>query len=381
MPQDERRHALHSDAPAAVPLSDTKPEVNRAIYGARASSAGFSGQISCQAGRIASDDIAIIDAADDATQAVRASKTGSYQRRADEWKLQANLAAEELMAMGEQILASLIAEQVAYHNYTTAQTQIQQAQAVQSFLQSKFTSETFYIWMQSQLSGLYYQYYRFACDTARRAELTVKQELMRPELDQTQYIQFNYWDTGHQGLLSGEALFLDLKRLEMAYHDNNKRELEMTRQISLRQLDPLALLTLRITGSCTITVPEWLYDLDTPGLYMRRIKTSPSTIPSVVGPYVNVSATLTLQSSTVRTSSLLANGIYGRTGQDDTRFTDYFGSTDTIVTSTGTGDSGMFETNLHDERFLPFEGAGAVSVWNLALPSQIRLSTTAPSTT
>ena len=32
----------------------------------------------------------------------------------------------------------------------------------------------------------------------------------RPELDQTQFIQYNYWDSGHQGLLSGEALFLGL---------------------------------------------------------------------------------------------------------------------------------------------------------------------------
>ena len=38
--------------------------------------------------------------------------------------------------------------------------------------------------------------------------------------------------------------------MEMAYHDNNKRELELTRHVSLRQLDPLALLTLRLTGSC-----------------------------------------------------------------------------------------------------------------------------------
>lgn len=29
----------------------------------------------------------------------------------------------------------------------------------------------------------------------------------------------------------------------------------------------------------------------------------------------------------------------------------------------------MFETNLHDERFLPFEGAGAISAWKLDLPS------------
>jgi hypothetical protein len=215
--------------------------------------------------------------------------------------------------------------------------------------------------MQSQLSGLYYQYYRFACDTARRAEQTMKQELMRPELDQTQYIQFNYWDSGHQGLLSGEALFLNVKQLEMAYHDNNKRELELIRHVSLRQLDPVALFTLRATGACNINVPEWLYDRDTPGHYMRRIKSVALSIPAVVGSYTNINATLTLQSSTVRVSSELANGVYARTGQDDARFVDYFGSTDMIVTSSSSNDSGMFETNLREDRFLPFEGAGAAA--------------------
>ena len=121
---------------------------------------------------------------------------------------------------------------------------------------------------------------------------------MRPELDQTQFIQFNYWDTGHQGLLSGEALHLDIKRMEMAYHDNNKRELELTKHVSLRQLDPLALLSLRITGSCTVTVPEWLYDRDCPGHYMRRIKSISVSVPSVVGPYTSVNCTVTLQGST-----------------------------------------------------------------------------------
>ncbi len=106
-------------------------------------------------------------------QAGIAARTGGHQRRVDEWTLQANLAADELMAIGRQVLASLIAEQVAKHEYTTVQTQVQQAQAVQTFLQTKFTNEAFYDWMQSDISGLYYQYYRFACDTARRAEQTV----------------------------------------------------------------------------------------------------------------------------------------------------------------------------------------------------------------
>ena len=277
------------------------------------------------------------------------------------------------MQIGRQIIASLIAEQVAYHEYLTVQTQVQQAQDVQRFLKTKFTSVDFYRWMQGQASGLYYQYYRFAFDVARKAEQTMKQELMRPELDATDFVQFNYWDTGHQGLLAGEALHLDIKRMEMAYHDNNKRELELTRHVSLRQLDPLALLALKITGSCTVTVPEWLFDRDCPGHYMRRIKNVSLSVPSVAGPYTGVNCTVSLQQSTVRVSPLLKNNTYARdqTNSDD-RFTDYFGSVDSIVTSSGSDDSGMFETNLRDERFLPFEGAGAISTWTLSLPAQLR---------
>jgi Tc toxin complex TcA C-terminal TcB-binding domain len=332
----------------------------------------FGGTKLAEATRIGADVLQMIAAYDQA-QAGIASRTATYQRRADEWLLQANLAARELIQIGEQVLASLIAEQVAYHDYQTTITQVKQAQDIQSFLQTKFTSAVFYGWMQSDVAGLYYQYYRFACDTARKAEQTMKQELMRPELDATQFIQFNYWDTGHQGLLSGEALHLDIKRMEMAYHDNNKRELELTRHISLRQLDPLALISLRITGSCTVNIPEWLFDRDCPGHYMRRIKSASLSLPSVVGSFTSVNCTLSLQSSTIRVSPLLNGGIYARdTTQDDSRFVDSFGGAQSIVTSGASNDSGMFETNLRDDRFLPFEGAGVVSVWTLTLPDKLR---------
>lgn len=43
-----------------------------------------------------------------------------------------------------------------------------------------------------------------------------------------------------------------------------------------------------------------------------------------------------------------------------------------IFTSTGQNDSGMFETNLHDERYLPFENSGIVSEWQLELPADVR---------
>jgi hypothetical protein len=156
--------------------------------------------------------------------------------------------------------------------------------------------------------------------------------------------------------------------MEMAYHENNKRELEMTRHVSLRQLDPRALLMLKATGSCQVTVPEWLYDRDCPGHYMRRIKSVALSIPSVVGPYTSVNCTLSLLRSSVRKSPI-AGSQYARQTPDDDRFVDYGGTIQSIVTSSANNDSGMFETNLRDERFLPFEGAGAISTWKLDLPS------------
>jgi hypothetical protein len=305
-------------------------------------------------------------------QSINASKTASYERRADEWMLQSNLAARELMHIGRQIIGSVIAEQIAHHEYMNIKKQIEHSREVDRFLKDKFTNQELYAWMQGEISRLYYEYYRFAFNTARKAEQTMKRELMRPEVDATDYIKFNYWDGGRKGLLSGEALYLDIKRMEMAYHENNKREYELTKHVSLRQLDPLALLFLRATGTCEVSLPEWLFNLDGPGHYMRRIKNVSLSIPSVTGPYTSVSCTLSLLRSSIRKSPLLKDDVYWRDSQEDDRFADYFGTIQSIVTSSANNDSGLFETNLRDERFLPFEGAGAISTWKLELPASFR---------
>ena len=52
-------------------------------------------------------------------------------------------------------------------------------------------------------------------------------------------------------------------------------------------------------------IPEWLFDLDTPGHYLRRIKSVSVSIPSVVGPYTSINCKLTLLESHVRHESSL----------------------------------------------------------------------------
>jgi hypothetical protein len=42
------------------------------------------------------------------------------------------------------------------------------------------------------------------------------------------------------------------------------------------------------------------------------------------------------------------------------------------VTSTAQNDAGLFEPSMRDERFLPFEGAGAISTWRFDLSKEFK---------
>jgi hypothetical protein len=222
--------------------------------------------------------------------------------------------------------------------------------------------------MQGELSKTFYDAYKLAFDVAKKAEVTLKREVMRPELDNQDIIKFGYWNDGRRGLLAGEALGLDLKRLEMAYLEANKRELELTKHVSLARLDPRALLRLKATGSCEVEVPEWLFDMDSPGVYLRRLKTVALTIPAVIGPYAGIHCALSLLRSSVRVSPEEGDQYARNPAGEDLRFRDFKGAIQQVVTSAAQNDSGLFETNLRDDRYLPFEGAGAISTWRLELP-------------
>jgi hypothetical protein len=368
---DDRVAAMAADTIASVLSFIPDMGLDLHFWGLGGNMKVFGGSFLATAARFGST-VKNVTASDQESAGNTSAKTATYERRADDWVLQYNSAAHELMQNGRQILTSLIAEQIAHHEYLNTQQQIKNSEEVNQLLHDKFTNEELYLWMQGEISRLYYEYYRFAFDTARKAERTMKRELMRPEVDAQDFIKFNYWDGGRKGLLSGEALQLDVKRMEMAYHENNKRELELTRHISLRQLDPIALLSLKTSGTCQFTVPEWLFDRDCPGHYMRRIKSVAVSIPSVVGPYTSVNCTVSLLKSSIRKSPIMKDGDYLRQGTEDDRFIDYAGAIQSMVTSAGNNDSGLFETNLRDERFLPFEQAGAESTWKLDLPANHR---------
>jgi hypothetical protein len=181
-----------------------------------------------------------------------------------------------------------------------------------------------------------------------------------------------------KGLQSADHLLHDIKRMEAGYLDKNKREYEVTKHVSLALLDPLALIRLRATGVCDFEIPEAVYDMDHPGQYFRRVKSVSISLPCIAGPYTSVSAKLSLVSNRYRKNTAKAQGAgtpkeeYEEVLGSDERFTYNVGAIQSIAASNSQNDSGMFELNFRDERYLPFEGCGAVGTWRLELPKEVR---------
>ncbi len=120
----------------------------------------------------------------------------------------------------------------------------------------------------------------------------------------------------------------------------------------------------RETGSTTFTVPELAFDLFYPGQYRRRVRSARLTIPCVAGPYTNVSATMSLVDSRMRVRPDVADAALELVPA--TRST-------LVAASSGQNDAGVFRLDFRDERYMPFEGAGAVeSTWRIELPRSFR---------
>lgn len=315
-------------------------------------------------------------------RANKASINAGHERRWDDWKLQERLANKELEQIDRSIAAAELRIAVVEKELENHNLQIENARETDEFMHSKYTNQELYQWQIGQISGVYFQSYKLAYDLAKRAERCFRFEL---GLQDSSYINFGYWDSLKKGLLSGEKLQYDLRRLETAYLQKNLREFELVKHVSLALLDPLALVKLRETGRCFFHLPEEILDLDYPGHYFRRIKSVSMTLPCVAGPYTTVSCTLRLLKNSIRIDTTNGDNGYPRNTDeqglpaDDSRFLENNIPVKAMAASNAQNDSGVFELSFRDERYLPFEGAGAISEWSLELFSDLPSNNPDPS--
>jgi hypothetical protein len=301
----------------------------------------------------------------------RSSRLGGFHRQLQDRIHQANVSGFEITNTDKQILTQEIRMQLAEKEFNNQLKQIEQADEIEDFLRTKYSNVDLYDFMESRLRSLHYSAYQMAYDMAKKAEKVFQFER---GLSTSDFIKPGYWENGRDGMFAGEQLYQALKKLEVAHIENRDHDFEVTKHVSLREISPIALLQLRKNGSCEFEVPEILFDLDFPGHYKRRIRSVAISVPCVVGPHTSLNCTLRLLAHQFRhKSNASGGGDYPRDlEQDDDRFLSTNIPITAIAASSGQNDAGVFELTVQQERYLPFEGAGAASKWRVEFPTEFR---------
>jgi hypothetical protein len=295
----------------------------------------------------------------------------SHLRMQEDWQLQLSMARSDLAQIVLQSQAATRQLAIAQRELEITEKQIAQNESVTTFLRDKFSNAQLYQWMAGKLSGLHLQAYNLAYELAKGAERAFQFERGASE-SEASFIRPLYWESRRNGLLAGDTLGLDLERMARSYLDADARGLEIVKRISLADLDPVALLRLKSTGSCEFTLSEALFDYDFPGHYRRQVRWLSVDFVGADGEPSTPNAILTqLNSKTVlQPDPKAVRYLLDPKGMPpETLRTDWRARQQVALSHAQAGDenNGMFRLDLDDDRYLPFEGTGAVSAWRLEL--------------
>lgn len=294
------------------------------------------------------------------TAGTRIQQEEMYRRRREEWDIQYRLAEKEIQGLEAQLSALSVRETSAMMQIAHMKTQSQHATALLEQFQSKFTSKAMYSWLRGRLATIYYQYYDLTASLCMMAQKALQWE----KNDGGSYLKTGTWNGAWAGLMAGEGLMLSLAQMEMAWMKHQKRELEVTRTVSLatffkdrlgddmslqkaicilvnngsldnEQNDPLNKLTVdsQYDGMKTLGVHFSLNDLNvapdyTRGSNMLRVRSISVTLPALLGPYQNVQALLRTNASGLPAGcsecaishAMQDNGLFANDGSGDPRW-------------------------------------------------------------
>ncbi|MFD0709751.1 toxin [Photorhabdus luminescens] len=296
--------------------------------------------------------------------AEKVAQSEIYRRRRQEWKIQRDNAQAEINQLNAQLESLSIRREAAEMQKEYLKTQQAQAQAQLTFLRSKFSNQALYSWLRGRLSGIYFQFYDLAVSRCLMAEQSYQWEANDNAIS---FVKPGAWQGTYAGLLCGEALIQNLAQMEEAYLKWESRALEVERTVSLavvydslegndrfnlaEQIPALldkgegtagtkenGLSLANAILSASVKLSDLKLGTDYPDSIVgsnkvRRIKQISVSLPALVGPYQDIQAMLSYGGSTQLPKGCSA-----------------------LAVSHGTNDSGQFQLDFNDGKYLPFEG-------------------------
>ena len=295
-----------------------------------------------------------------------------YRRRREEWAMLRDNAEKEVEQLTAQQASLTVRTDAAGLQLNYLETQQAHNEAQLALMQRKFSNQALYNWLRGRLSALYFQFYDLTVSRCLRAEKSFQWETGETR----SFIRPGAWQGTYAGLLCGEALMLNLAAMESAYQKWEARALEVERTLSLgERYGKLSTgkFSLKTTiksqldsgkgeagsGKDTVSLDKDILSVsvELKGLGLasdypdgmklgkvRRIKQISVTLPALLGPYQDVQAVLGYTGT-----SPLARGCSA------------------IAVSRGMNDSGQFQLDFNDGKYLPFEGIDISDTGTLTL--------------
>ena len=300
---------------------------------------------------------------------------GEEKRISEVESFEESIATSEIDQTDKQILINSIRQQRNEKEQERLEKELEWDEEEYNFLCDKFTNRDLHEWLVKQMTKLSKTMCKLTTKVAKMAEKCYHFEIGDTDMGKGKsFISNSYWDGAYSGLLSADRLIADLHAMEIAYMENDKNELEITRPVSLSELESLyqdvvvqsPLSEIKQYAATKFTIPLQLYSSDFGGHYFRRIRDVKVEVvaPKYRGYFLNAELSL--------------NSDFLDLKQKETYIENRVG-VQTMATSMAHVHDGKFDFNFKMDKFLPFEGAGAISIWNLSItgvPSEFNGSNT-----
>lgn len=298
---------------------------------------------------------------------------GEQNRVEQSWEMQKTAKANQIKAVQKKKTTAEIKIDYAKKQLENFEREIELKDEMYEHLSEKYTNKDLYTWLKKETGSVYKMLFQLAAKVARKAEKCYHFEIgdtdENPKTAKT-FIKGcgSYWDGLHSGLLAGEKLLADLHAMEVAYLDNDKNELEITRPVSLKDV------LVPTDDDSVVKVMEEIVEMEGPVSnysfiisanhigtdfahhYFRRIRdvriqvklNSKEPQPT----FLNAELSLTENTLTLQNGMKIQNRV----------------GIKTLATSTAHFEAGKFEFDFSKEKYSPFEGAGADETsWTLSI--------------
>ena len=296
--------------------------------------------------------------------ATRMRLQAEAERRLQGWTMAKTEKANRAKALEKKRSVAEIRIDYARKQVEKAECEAELKDEMYDHLSEKYTNAELYGWLKKETGSVYKSLFQLAVKVARKAEKCYHFEIGDTDIDAKSSKTFikgsgSYWDGLHGGLLAGEKLLADLHVMEVAYLENDRNELEITKNIHFDELVEEGVGVLEklnsfdtVVENFSFNIPKSIYDFS---YYFGRIR--------------NVQMQVILKDSAGKRCvgaelSLIENNLW----LNENEWIQNRIGVQTIATSQAHLDINQYEFNFLKGKYCPFEGAGIDSKWTLSLP-------------